>query len=239
MIQIVNETKYMLRLMLYEDNKNVLWISAQSPKKNKYVIAFCKVAKGLEDEVKENFRRMTKENDYLKIPPFRTTKFVPSSKPGHISLYPKIAEFGCEFQSIPTGLSDKAAYFHPKGIIVIITDAVSETSKPDHPDYIETCVCENQEGHSQVESVGSCHFWANDEKEGALFQLFAYDVHKWANMKENTYLLLPNMERLVFGEVSIKTKEGKDKTINALIRCDANGTPLQRASKKKEKKKKK
>lgn len=231
MIQIVNETKHMMRLILHTDEEaNTLCISLQSSN-DKCSCSLCKVGKELQNDVKENFQRMTKNKDYLEIPPFRTTKFVPVSKPGHILMYPRIVNFGCELMCLRAGLSDKSIYFHPKGIVITITDKIDA----DGSSYVESCVCTNDKC-AQVYSVKSCLLQTTKENEYVLVQIFEYDVHKWANMRENTFLILPNMERLVFGEVSVKTKEGKEKNINALIRCDANGNPLKRESKKKKRK---
>lgn len=243
MIQIVNETKHSLSLVLQENNGGKRTRLVIVGNDGKHYTPLCTVDKEFIDDVKQRMG----ESNKVKIFPNRTTNFFPIYRKGHLTLYPytKILPADTTVTAIEMGKFSDEAYYHPKTLVVVITEV-------DDCTFVEV----NGKAAGLAEGVivwpysrvigmiGKVLLPISDsskaeqsQETSVHIQTFSCNIKKWGKIDPPVYLLLPNenRERLRFGEIVIKNSEGVSKTTNALIRCDKSGNEIVRVSKYKKK----
>lgn len=226
MLHFVNQTKkdFVLRrtddgiLCLYEkENDSDLYVR---------VIA---IGGSLYDALEEAVsKKLGEKNDEFEIAANRTSKFHVSVDDTTI-LYERDDEVKNPTRSMArmfgreNGLAAREYYF-PKAVIFVITDTDTMVDlEYQDPELDAIARGDDYENAPIYKGIVADSLYNNTVKITAIF----CNNSKWDKVPENTFIKVSDDRKLRFGTVDKKRADGSTYTINALIRCDADGNEIQ------------
>lgn len=123
-----------------------------------------------------------------------------------------------------TGLRANEYYF-PKSAIFLLTEGQDMETRPDmaYEDEAMYKLCHSSEYRTAPMYRGMTDM---SSVPGITITTFLCNLSKWDKIPSNTFITVSEDMKLRVGVVTKKNPEGTDYSINALIRCDAEGNEL-------------
>ena len=114
-------------------------------------------------------------------------------------------------------------YYYPKSVIFIIADIESDPVSIEYESEELTATAKGDDYKSAPVYIGAVlHAPETKLKITAIF----CSCGKWDKIPENTFIRVSSEKKLKFATIP-KKKEDRTFTINALIRCDGEGNPIE------------
>lgn len=223
MIHFVNQTKSDFTLKLTEGNS--LCMHKKGDEKDSFNAIQVDVGNlRLDDEFLDAIQKKMDETDgVFEIRANRSSKFYISIPDISILYSEKYAENSMiHMFSKETGLPANE-YYYPKSAIFVISDNSTSVDIK----YAEKEINDLAYGDDYAKAPMYRVSCMENPDLGVKVTVFLCNVSKWAKIPEDTFIVISDNLKMRVGTITKTNKDGKEYTINALIRCDNDGNEIQ------------